>query len=423
MIPWLILVALAPDVPGQAPRPGVPTPIEDASGHALDAFYRSLARTAKGEGQTRILQFGASHTAADLFTGRVRRRLQKRFGDAGHGFLMPAKPWDTYRHQDVVFETPLRRADRWHWDFVRLTPECHTDGYYGLAGMSILARSKRSWARFHLSEEGRYGTRASRFQLYFMTQPDGGDLIVSIDGKARRIKTRGPLGLGEQEVKLADRGHAFELRPRGNGEVRLYGAVLERTVPGVVLDTLGINGSRVRNLLQWNEALWTDLVRRRDPALVVLAYGTNEAGDLDTTIAEYRRDLHDAVARVRRAAPAASCVLVGPSDRPQIHKQEVPPPPEKGRHKHKRPKPSFIVSFSLRTRAAEVIQAQREVARELGCGFWDTVAASGGPFSIVSWVDREPPLAWPDYVHFTRKGYRRLGDLFTDALLAGFPTK
>jgi lysophospholipase L1-like esterase len=48
------------------------------------------------------------------------------------------------------------------------------------------------------------------------------------------------------------------------------------------------------------------------------------------------------------------------------------------------------------------------------------VSATGGLFSIVSWADHDPRYAWTDYVHLTSRGYRRLADLFTSALLQGY---
>ena len=84
----------------------------------------------------------------------------------------------------------------------------------------------------------------------------------------------------------------------------------------MIVDTLGIPGSRVRYHLLWDDAIYREHLKRRKPNLVVLAYGTNEAGDDDEPIESYAADLRKVVARVREVVPAASCLLVGPSDRP-----------------------------------------------------------------------------------------------------------
>ncbi len=41
-------------------------------------------------------------------------------------------------------------------------------------------------------------------------------------------------------------------------------------------ETLGINGAQADLLLGWNPEILRAHVERRDPALIVLAYGTNE---------------------------------------------------------------------------------------------------------------------------------------------------
>ncbi|MFT7622925.1 MAG: hypothetical protein ACI9WU_002100, partial [Myxococcota bacterium] len=384
MVHLLTVLSVASITPAQADVPeyvqswGVQVGIDAARSDALAAFHTSLRATQRGEKKTRILQFGASHTAADLLTGYMRRDLQKRFGSGGHGWFMPARPWKTYRHQDLVFENSKSKRLRWQWDRVlQGGPFEHPDGMLGLAGMTVRADNKRQWAKFRTARTGPNAS-ASHLELWYATQPGGGDLYLKVDNnrKRKRIRTRGKNNvLGFFELKLEPGSHRFELKPKGNGETKLLGAVLENDKPGVVLDTLGINGSRARSMLVWDDKMWRSLVARRDPALVILAYGTNESGDTDEPIAVYERNLRKVLRKVRKAAPSASCVLFGPTDRPVVHR------------KSKRdPRPWF----SRRERTAQIVDVQRKVSREAGCGFFDAVAATGGTFSIVSWAHAEP---------------------------------
>ena len=39
--------------------------------------------------------------AAALRENLKRRKMQARFGDAGHGFILIANPWEWYYHNDV----------------------------------------------------------------------------------------------------------------------------------------------------------------------------------------------------------------------------------------------------------------------------------------------------------------------------------
>ena len=95
-------------------------------------------------------------------------------------------------------------------------------------------------------------------------------------------------------------------------------------------------------------------------------------------------------------APQASCLLVGPTDFPERIKKR---------------------GYQVRERNLQVNQAQRTVAAAAGCAFFDTLAAMGGPLSILEWAKRTPPLAGRDMVHLTREGYQVLGDAIADAIL------
>jgi hypothetical protein len=112
--------------------------IEDPTGHALDAFYASLARTiAKEDGAiTRILHYGDSIITADLISGTMRRMMQAKFGDAGHGFILAANPWEWYFHNDVSHHA----SDGWVAN--RITGPLSGDGLYGLGGVSFHAKGK-----------------------------------------------------------------------------------------------------------------------------------------------------------------------------------------------------------------------------------------------------------------------------------------
>lgn len=371
----------------------VAAPIEDPSGHALDAFARALERARRRQGTARILAFGASHTAADLFTGYLRRGLQKRFGDGGHGFVLPGKPWRHYRHSDVN----LAASDGWFTDRVDKV-DARPDGRYGLAGASVSSSCPADFARVATTRDNHLGRKASLIEVWYLKQPGGGTFEVRLDGrKTWRVATAADApSPGYHVLEVRDRGHSVEIRPVGDGEVRLFGLVLDRRVPGVILDSVGIPGSRAEYLLKWDEAILREHVARRRPDLVMLAYGTNEAGDDDVPIADYEAALRAVLARVRSVAPGASCLLVGPTDRPV-------PLPEGG--------------HGPRPRRAQVTEVQRRLSAEAGCGFFDPVVLMGGEGGMLRWSEAVPPLGSADRVHLTPAGYEVMGEALLRELL------
>jgi hypothetical protein len=76
--------------------------------------------------------------------------------------------------------------------------------------------------------------------------------------------------------------------------------------------------------------------------------------------------------------------------------------------------------LSTRLRLLKIIQAQRRISKELGCGFWDGYAFMGGQGSMHRWVMARPPLASNDYIHLTRLGYVYVGIGIGDALMRAY---
>lgn len=388
----------SPEPKRKAPEPRppsfVPVAIEDASGIAFERFYEALHEAEAGRGQARVLIYGASHTAADIYPDVLRQRLQGRFGDAGTGFVMPAKPQKHYSIPGIAFETSLG------WTGTHVKTTSTDEDHYGLAGMYLTPNSRRARSVFVTRRHGALSGNATDLELYYWKQPGGGRFKISIDGKATEISTAGKASAAYRRWSVPDESHRVELIARGSDNpIRIFGMSLERNNPGVVIDTLGIPGARASTQLLWNEALQREHMQRRKPNLVVLAYGTNEAGDDDQPIEFYGSSLRRVITRIRLAVPDASCLLIGPSDRPIRT--------EAG-------------EYVDRPRTAQVIATQREVAAQFGCGFFDVVSFMGGPLSMVDWCESEPAFGTADHVHFTRAGYQAMGNVLHDALLEGY---
>ncbi|MDF2696278.1 MAG: putative periplasmic protein [Labilithrix sp.] len=361
---------------------------------ALRRFFESLARLESGQAQddVRITQFGDSHTAADIQTGAVRRALQTRFGDGGRGFVAIGRPWKRWLQDGVR----VGMSTEWFPEKGKLERGRLTgDGLYGLSGIGLFTRQHGARAWTDVS------TKTSRAELAYLEQPGGGAFDVVVDGvRVVRVSTRGERASSAfRAFDVAEASaHQLEVRAVGDGDVRVYGMSLDRTQHGIVLDALGINGARITTALSWNEQHWAEQLRHRAPSLVVLAYGTNESTDIDMPQHAYERQLVDALGRVARAVPTASCLLLGPPDRAIDTKD----------------------GWVTAPKIAEIIAAQRRVADAAGCAFYDQLTAMGGEGSIATWAAEEPARAQKDRVHLTRDGYAQIGSTFASDLMRAY---
>jgi lysophospholipase L1-like esterase len=382
--------------PGETPL-WTPVPIVDPSARALAAFHAALQRAERGEGQARIVFYGASHTADDMYTGPLRQRLQLRFGESGLGFVALGKPWKWYRHAGIKIE-----SSRGFREF-RIRAKAPEAGIYGLSGVALDAGfAKPARSVLQTKPHGGLSGKASSLEVFYLEQPNGGHFSLFVDGaRVRRVATNARTAQPAYlPVALPDALHRIDLRTEGDGRVRVFGAALERDVPGVILDTLGVPGTRARDHLFWDDAVYREHLARRKPDLLVFAYGTNESGDDDVPVAMYEEQLRKVLLRAREVAVGASCLLIGPSDRPLLDEEHG--------------------TYGPRPLTDAVIDVQRRVAAELGCGFFDVSAFMGGQLSMLRWATAVPPLGSRDFVHFTAAGYAKLADVLHDALLAGY---
>ena len=393
-----VVVAPAPPPEPAAPatigQPRVPGTVGSLEGYAaLKRFFESLARLESGAatGDVKVLQFGDSHTAADYETGPIRRALQARFGDGGRGFVGIGHVYPHYVQEGLrVGSTKDFPSERGRW----VKGKFVGDGLYGLGGASIATsqHGARAWAELT--------TKAPKIELSYLEQPRGGSFDVFVDGaKVTRVTTNGRgVASGFQSFDVADAPHHVEVRAVGDGDVRLFGMTLDRPLVGITLDALGINGARATTALQWNEGHLAEQLRHRAPDLVVLAYGTNEAGD-DTTPATYERQLVDLLGRIARAVPTAACLIMGPPDR-------ATRVPERG--------------WATMPKLLEVIETQQRVARAAGCAYYNQFAAMGGEGSIAAWANEPNSRATKDHVHLTRDGYAFLANTFAADVIRAY---
>ena len=94
----------------------------------------------------------------------------------------------------------------------------------------------------------------------------------------------------------------------------LFGVVIERLRPGVIVDSLGVVGRRLGSLRSWDWSVIGEQLATRDPRLVVLQYGTNEADDPDLVLEDMAKYYDETILRIRAAAPTASILILGPPD-------------------------------------------------------------------------------------------------------------
>ena len=217
---------------------------------------------------------------------------------------------------------------------------------------------------------------------------------------------------------MPDGTHKLTLEHGGGGVLDLFGVVLERSQPGVIVDSLGVVGRRLGSLRSWDWSIIGEQLATRDPRLVVLQYGTNEADDPDL-------DLDDARALLRRDDPA----------HPRRRADGVDPDPRAARHGRARGRAGLrshesraadgagmVPECEWRTPAVlgEIVAVEHAAGAPQQGRVLRHVRRDGRRRSMDGWVHAEPKLAYKDRVHFTDVGYQRWADALSGELLADY---
>jgi lysophospholipase L1-like esterase len=355
---------------------------------ALDHFYSALRDLHNGQSRriVRIVHYGDSPTTADLITGDARDLLQSRFGDAGPGFVLIAKPWAWYGHHNVDVSGTGWKIDT--------AVGSMREANYGLGG-AVFTGPVGATSTIRLTAHD-----STSIEVEYLAQPNGGELEISADGAPegsiptaadtkQNASSSVQLPTGTKQVKLTVSGNS----------VQIFGVAFGNDARGLTYDSIGLNGASTTVMSRaFNPVTFSAALEHRNPDLVVINYGTNESGFPSYVEKQYEGELIRAIGRVRAALPNASILIMSPMDRGERSGDTI---------------------TTMRA-IPEIVAIQQRVAERTGCGFFNTYKAMGGSGTMAAWYNRHPPLVGADLIHPSPQGARIVAQLLTGQLLIGY---
>jgi lysophospholipase L1-like esterase len=368
----------------------VPVPALVDPKATLAPFYARVEALARGTSKThvRIGMYGDSNLTADATTGRLRRQLQARFGDGGHGYVALSQPWAWYSHNDVHHDgtwklfrqiaTSTNKIGDGHYGFANIASECAVPGC-------------AAWVSTDPREGAPIGWTASRFDLYYLKRPEGGRFDVALDGTVvRSIDTRSDdFEAAFERFDVPDAHHELKVLIRGHGLVRLYGVALERETPSIQVDSLGTGSLNLEQMTLPKSDTRRAQLQHRAYDLVIIQLGTNVFG----TDAENRKNAKLAIDELRGALPGLPILFLSPPDSVEAGAKQSDP------------------------RIVTLGKTMRVIAEENDTAFWDYRAAMGGDRSITAFSKKG--LAEWDGIHLKKVGDELMADRMLCALWDG----
>ena len=371
--------------------PPVPTPDTPAIDprQYLRAFYDALP-TARNR-QVRVVHYGDSQIEEDRITMVLRERLQGQYGGGGVGLIplhqtIPTRSLHQSLEMNGTFQTPQGGPQR----YIVYGPKSMrlTTGDYGVMGQVAVMNDS---------------VCAGSEDLRLITEPmDNGHSynyfsqvrLLSHGVKAQvRPRRGGTYTLFNDGIAtLPDSTTRCEIRLQGKGMV--YGLSLE-TPTGIIVDNIPMRGSSGTVFTQIQRSELTDFFEDTNTRLIIMQYGGNMIPQTEnpSTISGYVKSLRRQVEYLRQCAPHAAILFIGPSDMSKRIDGEMTTNP--------------LIPYMDRLLA--------RMAHDEHIGYWSIYQAMGGYNSMLAWQKRG--LAGRDYIHFTRRGADKVGDMLADWLL------
>ena len=376
------------------------TTIQKTNRAALYSFFDALTELKTNPKAIRVLHYGDSQIEGDRITDYLRLKLQGQFGGHGPGLisLMPIAPsvtnkisngpgWDRYN----VFTSKDKRVQ--HSNYGILASFNRFNNYRKLNDSSSILTSSIVVTTTKLGGSNAlaykklklfYGGAQTKTWCEFYDGPAlvGADSLE--EGGSFRIK----------EYNVGNGSYTHQLKFTGKDSPDFYAISLESET-GVLVDNIALRGSSGTFFHQINNGQLKQFYDYLNVKLVILQFGGNATPSIkdEKTAINYAGYLRSQIAIVKKAAPNASILFIGPADMSLKNGTEYETYP------------------FLETTRDEI----KKVVLESGCAFFDMYDCMGGKNSMAGWVDQK--LAATDYIHFSPQGARKIATLLYSALI------
>jgi lysophospholipase L1-like esterase len=425
-----IVMVAARTKPKRMPLAKPTVPELTARERALVPFFIQLKALRDGTRKEplTILQIGDSHTAGDFLSGQMRKLFQDRFGGSGRGFVPPGFP-DKYYKPDLIDVTETKGWQR------QRSMDPNSTERFGIPGVSQKATAPgQSMSMGSIEDQG--------FDHGMVEVLGPSQFTLTVDSAPpRSFDLTGDNPAGEWiEFDVPKGSRTLRLDTVNGSNMTLLSWGIQRQSPGILYSNLGNIGAMASLIGRWDPAIVQSELQHLDPALILVAFGTNEAFGNTNDINNFSSDFLSSVSTLARGAPDAAVAIIGPPDvnrryrRPAgvsgdctarplqgavlatAPQQQAPPPGKTGRKtKVRAPRTVWAQPPELATIRLD----EQHVAESRGWYFWDWEAAMGGPCSANRWASLANPLSQRDHVHQTIAGYQLTAEhLFADLMKA-----
>jgi len=422
---------------------------------ALTAIFEKLYQLEENQDRkVRIVHVGDSHIQADLFTGKIRYRMQQIFGNAGFGFTFPyslantnnsspikftgsggfsatrnlyadtSKPVGvsgiSFEPKDKTFHIDMLVKDA-QFDFTKLkviSPKNENIFNVSFAKKSFTTQEKVAVKTpaisSHKVKPGEVlGVIADKYNISLKQLKAANGLTSDNirDGKILKIpggktvttyKTVSTVKYVYEPITLDNtplyNSYTSEkpidkitiIGNENNSEFALNGLILENDNVGITYSSIGVNGAKSSDFNKF--PLFFEQLPALEADLYVISLGTNESFDKQD-IPTYFGNLKTMIDGIKLKSPEASILVTTPP-------------------------PSVLHGKSQNIYIEKYAEKIIEMAATENYAVWNLLDVFGGNKNII--MNSRMGLMARDKVHYSNTGYDKQGELFFDAFIQSY---
>ena len=347
----------------------------------FDTLFAQFEQASSTGTTCRIMHYGDSQIEMDRISSVLRQKLQELFGGSGPGMIPAIQPVATIsvsQHASglaryMVYGDAMRASHN------RYGVMAQYGQVSGSGSITFVQSShKQAFAK---------AKAISKVSVLIGNNSDGFTLSLKCDTLSVAPKVlEGNEGVTLVGWTLPAHVKRGTISFKGNAEV--YGVLLDGE-PGVALDNVALRGCSGNIFTRINENTLRQSFDLLGTKLIILQFGGNRMPGITSTkyIAPYMNELETQIQYLKRLVPEATFLFIGPADMGK----------------------SVGGRMATWPGLPELNDSLRAMTLRNDVAYWDMFNVMGGEGSMAQWVKHNPPMAGPDYIHFTFRGAQEIG--------------
>ena len=349
----------------------------------FDSLFAQFER-AQAEGKTyRVMHYGDSQIEMDRISSVFRQKLQELFGGSGPNMIPAIQTVSTISVSQHA--TNLKRYTLYGDSTTRRA----NHNRYGVMSQFGQVSGQGSVSFSQTSHSQAFEKAKQISSVSVLLGRNSQDFTVSL--KCDTLTTVPKVLDANDSVSLVTWRLPVNVKKgfinfKGNAEI--YAVLLDGD-PGVALDNVALRGCSGTIFTRINEAVLRQSFDLLNTRLIILQFGGNRMPGIagSKNIASYMNELEKQIDYLKQVAPQCTFLFIGPADMGK----------------------SYNGKMGTWRGLPELNDSLRAMALRNDVAYWDMFHVMGGEGSMAQWVKHSPPMAGPDYVHFTFRGAQEIG--------------